>query len=57
MIDAFMLYGPEACFYETLDLLELPSPTGKKFECQEKDLTLYFQDMNDKLCEQIMAMR
>jgi hypothetical protein len=32
MIDAFMLYGPETAFYETLELLELPSPTGKMFE-------------------------
>ena len=28
MIDAFMLYGPDTAFYDTLDYLEIPSPTG-----------------------------
>jgi hypothetical protein len=40
MIDAFMLNGAETAFYETLDFLELPSPTGNMLENHARNLIM-----------------
>jgi len=38
MIDAFMLYGPDTAFYETLEFLELSPPTGTITENHAREL-------------------